>query len=479
MSVKIFNTVSKKLEEVHPHINSERVRFYSCGPTVYGYAHIGNLRSFISADLLVRALILDGQKVHWVMNLTDVDDKTIAGAIAEYGESADVNHLREYTQQFAAAFFADLKKVNVGSGAIEFVNVSDVIPEIQKYILRLIELGYAYKAEDASIYFSIEKYQEDFGDYGSLVGEKFLQGKKVGARVAVDEYEKENLSDFALWKTHSAADGSIYWDHPVLGRGRPGWHIECTLINYIKFHSGTDIHSGGIDLIFPHHTNEIAQATPVYKPHTFVSHWMHSEHIMVDGKKMSKSLGNIYTLADLENKELGDGQSLRFLMLQSHYRTRFNVTEDSLLAAKTGLRNIHNQTAYISKHMGHEFVMSESENAAMIENEFTLQLRAAMNDDLNTPIALALIPEILKSELPAREKLLTLSAFEKALGLQLIVSGDQHEEEIPADIQKLIKKRDQSRKKKDYALSDSLRLEIEKLGYEVNDTSAETRVSRK
>jgi cysteinyl-tRNA synthetase len=479
MSVKIFNTISKKLEEVHPRINSERVRFYSCGPTVYGYAHIGNLRSFISADLLVRALMLDGQKVHWVMNLTDVDDKTIAGTIAEYGESANVNHLREYTQRYATAFFADLKKVNVGGSAIEFVNVSDVIPEIQKYILRLIELGYAYKAEDSSIYFSIEKYQKTFGDYGSLVGEKFLQGKKVGARVAVDEYEKENLSDFALWKTHSAADGGIYWDHPVLDRGRPGWHIECTLINYIKFHSGTDIHSGGVDLIFPHHTNEIAQAAPVYKPHTFVAHWMHSEHIMVDGKKMSKSLGNIYTLEDLERMKICGGQSLRFLMLQSHYRTRFNVTEDSLLAAKTGLQNIHNQTGFISQHMGREFVRSESENANVIENKFTEQLRAAMNDDLNTPIALALIPEVLKSALPAREKLLTLSAFEKALGLQLIVSGDQLEEELPANIKKLIKQRDQAREKTNYALSDSLRLQIEKLGYEVNDTSTETRVSRK
>jgi cysteinyl-tRNA synthetase len=479
MSVKIFNTASKTLEEIRPRINSERVRFYSCGPTVYGYAHIGNLRSFISADLLVRALELDGQSVQWVMNLTDVDDKTIAGAIAKYGPTANTSNLREYTHHFAEAFFADLKKVGIGSSGIEFVSVSDVIPEIQKFILRLLELGYAYKAEDGSIYFSIEKYQETFGDYGSLVGKKFMQGITAGARVAVDEYDKENLSDFALWKSHSPADGGIYWDHPVLGRGRPGWHIECTLINYMKFHSGTDIHSGGVDLIFPHHTNEIAQAAPVYKPHVFVSHWMHSEHIMVDGKKMSKSLGNFWTIEDLESRHIGNGQSLRFLMLQSHYRTKLNVTEESLIAAQNGLRNIHNQTEHIASHMGEEFVPTKEESAKIIDNEFTAQLRETLNDDLNTPIAMAIIPEILKSKLPNRQKLLTLMAFEKALGLVLITSPAKKEQVLPDEVQKLVRQRNKAREQKDYALSDSLRLQIEQLGYEVSDTLTETKVSRK
>lgn len=472
MSVRIYNTQSKTIEAVRAR-DGQRVHFYSCGPTVYNLAHIGNLRSFITADLLARTIELDGTSVEWVMNITDVDDKTIFSTIKEHGESADTNRLRSFTQQFTESFLADMRQVGIEAGNIEFVKVSDVIPEIQKYIIRLIELGFAYKADDGSTYFSINSYQEKFGDYGSLVGEKFLQGVVAGARVAVDEYEKDNLSDFALWKAQAPNDGGIYWDDPILGKGRPGWHIECTLINYIKFPNGTDIHSGGVDLIFPHHTNEIAQAAPVYGATPFVGSWIHSEHILVEGKKMSKSLKNTYTLADLTKNGWGNGQSLRFLMLQSHYRSKLNITEASLIAAKTGLQNIHSQTEYLLKHMGSEFSADLT-----IQNEFTLRLQSLMQEDLDTPSAIALIFEVLKSSLPSKEKLSTIGAFERALGLQLIGSLTA-EIEIPEEIQLLISRRDEARIAKDYASSDKLRIELEKLGYDVSDTPSGTTVIRK
>ncbi len=472
MSVCIFNTKTKTLEAITAR-DGQRVRFYSCGPTVYGTAHIGNLRSFITADLLARSIEMSGTLIEWVMNITDVDDKTIASTIKEFGESADVNRLRAFTQRYTDGFLEDLRNVGIEAGNIEFVNVSDVIPEIQKYIIRLIELGFAYKAEDGSTYFSITAYQEKFGDYGSLVGEKFLQGMVIGARVAVDEYEKDNLADFALWKAQVPNDGGIYWDDPVLGRGRPGWHIECTLINYMKFPSGTDIHSGGIDLLFPHHTNEIAQALPVYGATPFVGTWIHSEHILVEGRKMSKSLGNVYTVADLIKNGWGDGQSLRFLILQSHYRTQMNITVDSLGAAKAGLQNIHSQTDHLLKHMGSEFAADLT-----ISNDFVLRLQQAMQNDLDTPTAIALIFEVLKSSLPSPEKLSTLSAFERALGLQLIGTLTIAEE-IPVEIQAIVIRRDAARTAKDYSASDALRIELEQLGYEVSDTASGTVVSRK
>lgn len=471
MSVKIFNTQSKALEAVMPH-DGQKVRFYSCGPTVYDSAHIGNLRSFITADLLARTIEMDGTAVEWVMNITDVDDKTIASTVREYADAADTDKLRIYTKKFTDAFIDDLHKVGIEVQNIEFVNVSDVIPEIQKYILRLMELGFAYKADDGSTYFSIEAYQEKFGDYGSLVGEKFLQGMVAGARVAVDEYEKESLADFALWKAQAANDGNIFWDHPVLGKGRPGWHIECTLINYMKFPSGTDVHSGGIDLVFPHHTNEIAQAKPVYGGVHFVGSWIHSEHIQVEGRKMSKSLRNTYTLNDFK-ANWGTGQSLRFLMLQSHYRSKLNVTEESIIAATVGLRNIHRQTSILTSQLGPGFAADVS-----IRNEYTARLMQAMSEDLDSPTAIALLFEVLKSSLASAEKLSTVSVFELVLGLQL-VGTPQSAQEIPEEIQLLVMKRDAARTSKDYTASDAYREELEKLGYEVSDTASGTIVSKK
>src|SRR3989344_5674415 len=238
MALKLYNTLGRAIAEFEP-ADSNETRLYTCGPTVYNHVHIGNLRAFIFSDLLKRTLQLNGFNVNWVMNITDVDDKTIHNTIQAKGAKANLDDLFEFTSAYFQSFLKDLEKINIHEEDISFVKVSEKVGDIQEYIQKLVEKGYAYQTDDGT-YFDITKYQADFADYGSLVGDKFLEGKKIGARVKVDEYDKENLSDFALWKTRDESDGNIFWDHPKLGQGRPGWHIECTLINYLKFPRGTD-----------------------------------------------------------------------------------------------------------------------------------------------------------------------------------------------------------------------------------------------
>jgi len=466
MELQFFNTLGRGLQNFEPS-EKDQVKFYSCGPTVYDYVHIGNLRAYIFADTVKRALEFNGQDVNWVMNITDLDDKTIARAIKQSGPNAAVADLRGYTDQYFQLFLADLEKVNIAAQDISFVKVTDKIADIQLFILELLNKGYAYKAEDGSTYFNISKYQQDFGDYGQLVGEKFLEGKKIGARVKVDEYEKDDLSDFALWKAHSVEDGRIFWDHPALGPGRPGWHIECTLINYFKFPNGTDIHSGGVDLIFPHHTNEIAQAQPIYRP--FVRYWLHSEHILVDNKKMAKSAGNFFTLHDLETAGITDGLALRYLYLQSHYRSKLNVTKASLSAAKKGLQRLYEEIAVLLKTAPLEKIYETAPNPSLL-SKFT----AAINSDLNLPEALALISIVLKSELTVATKLATIFKMDEVFGLNLEKAvesaGAVPAAPANAEVQELLERRSAAKAKKDFELADRLRDEIESKGYEISDT---------
>ncbi len=462
MTLKFSDSLKHQTVEFK-HDTKTPVKLYSCGPTVYNYVHIGNMRAYFFADLLYRTLRLNGYTVDWVMNITDIDDKTIKNTVDTKGDSADVNDLKENTNKYNQLFLADLAKMNIDQHNISFVKVTDTIKKIQEYILKLIDLGFAYTAEDGSTYFRIEKYQEQFGDYGALVGSKFLEGKKVGARVNSDEYDKDNLSDFALWKKHDTDDGNIYWDHPTLGKGRPGWHIECTLINHLKFPEGTDIHTGGIDLLFPHHTNEIAQAQPIYQ--SFVKYWLHSEHILVDDKKMSKSLGNFFTLNDLEKENICDGSALRYLYLQSHYRSRLNVTKESLKAARAGLQNMRQAVSRLKA------TKEESSFNEQLINDF----KSALADDLNTPQALAILSKTMSSNISPSEKLATVFEMDKVLGLGLNDFEDtQIIASVPEEAQILIDKRNEARKNKDYEASDNLRKELETLGYEVLDTSEGT-----
>ncbi|MFA5023034.1 MAG: cysteine--tRNA ligase [Candidatus Paceibacterota bacterium] len=394
-----------------------KLNLYTCGPTVYNLAHIGNMRSYVFADLVYRAKKFARQNPKWVMNITDIDDKTIRNTIEEFGGEAGVKELKKYTDRYTQIFLADLKKLNVATGEIKFIKVSEVVPAIQEFIIKLIDKGYAYKAEDGSTYFNIEKYQQAFGNYGQLVGEKFLEGKKIGARVKVDEYGKDDLSDFALWKAREANDANIFWPHPVLGEGRPGWHIECSVINDIAFGGETtDIHTGGVDLIFPHHTNEIAQSEAL-TGHKFVETWLHSEHILVDNKKMAKSAGNFYTLADIEEKGYNP-IVYRYLLLQTSYKQKVNFTWESLEAASHGYDNLKKKIKALKKQM--PWWQRLFLKKAKLDENYLADFSAKISS-LNTAAALAVLQSVISDkELPAPAKFALVAKFDEVLGLRLV-----------------------------------------------------------
>jgi cysteinyl-tRNA synthetase len=443
--LELYNTLSKKVEPVEkrPHLN-----LYSCGPTVYNYAHIGNLRSFIMADLLYRTLKDDGYNPRWAMNITDIDDKTIKGAIAEFGDEATVKDLFDFTEIYLQAFRKDLEEVRISVDEIDMYRVTDKMKEIQEFIISLVKKKYGYVTDDG-IYFSIEKYQNDFGDYGELVGHKFLEGKKVGARVQVDEYEKDNLSDFALWKNHNQkTDANIFWpdlagDKDVrFPNGRPGWHIECSVINKVAFKGEpTDIHTGGVDLIFPHHTNEIAQSQPFYKP--FSRLWHHNEHLLVDGSRMGKRFDNFYTIKDLMAKGFS-GQDLRYFYFSSSFLSQQNFTFEALAAARSAREKIFG-------------LASQSPQNPQA-------LKEAISDNLNAPKALS----ALWSGNLTEQQIASVLGFEQE---QLQI--------LSPEIQKLFDLRAEAREAKDFSKSDQLRKQIEDLGYEIMDTQEGQKIKRK
>ena len=305
--IKFFNTLSGRKEEFQPFVSGE-VKLYTCGPTVYDYAHIGNFRAYIFEDLLKRFLLFMGFKVTHVMNITDVDDKTIRGAAAQ-GIS-----LAAFTEIYTKAFFEDIRTLQIAP-ADHYPRATEHIPEMVAMVKGLIRKGYAYK-KDGSYYFSIGKFPE----YGKL-SKINIEELQPGQRVDADEYEKESVHDFALWK--SKKEGEPFWQTEI-GPGRPGWHIECSAMSSKYLGETFDIHCGGVDNIFPHHENEIAQSEALWgKP--FVRYWLHCHHLVVDGEKMSKSKGNQFTLRDLLSRNV-DPLALRFLLLATHYRKTLNFT---------------------------------------------------------------------------------------------------------------------------------------------------------
>jgi cysteinyl-tRNA synthetase len=491
--LKLYNTLTRKTEDFTP-TNRKAVNLYTCGPTVYNFAHIGNFRSYLFADSVFRALEYQDLSVKWVMNLTDVDDKTIKGTIKEFGSSSTIKELEKFTDRYIQIFLSELSEIGIDPKKITIIRVSEVIPEIQKFILELLNKGYAYQSEDG-VFFNISKYQEAFGDYGELVGQKFLEGKQVGARVAVDEYEKENLSDFALWKAHSEEDGQIFWDHPILGKGRPGWHIECSVINQVGFNGEpTDIHTGGIDLIFPHHTNEIAQSQPLYgKP--FSKIWMHGEHLQIDNKKMAKRDGNVFLLKDLAEKDPKNLLAFRYLCLQTDFRKPMNFTWESLEAAKNALEKLKNKIAVIARsddalvgttkqsiNQNTDTGLPRPSQSLGARNDNTIHANdkfiEAISNDLNLPQALAILWEVVNdNELNNDDKYTLTQKFDCVLGLNLD-SAQANPIEIPEEIQKLINMRDEARKNRDFAESDNLRKQIEDLGFAVKDTPDGTQITK-
>ena len=327
IKLKLYNTESRQKEEVFP-INGRTFRMYTCGPTVYHFAHIGNFRTYVFEDLLRRAIKFFGFSIEQAMNITDIDDKTIKGAL-EKNISLDA-----FTKPYKEAFFEDLGTLGIEK-VEHYPQATDYIPEMIAIIQKLLDKGVAYRGNDESIYFAISQ----FPSYGRL-SHLELNKLQAGAsdRVALDEYDKENVSDFALWKAYDEKrDGGIYWESPF-GKGRPGWHIECSAMAMKLLGETLDIHVGGVDNIFPHHENEIAQSES-YSCRCFAKHWLHAEHLLVDHKKMSKSLGNFYTLRDLTRKGY-TGRQVRYMLLQTHYRTQLNFTFEGLDAAQATLQRL-------------------------------------------------------------------------------------------------------------------------------------------
>src|SRR5437867_3755208 len=327
MPLRLFNTLSRSIQEFVPlDPAGKKVSLYCCGPTVYDFAHIGNWRTFVFSDLVRRYLEFKGYGVRHVMNIPDVEDKIIK-CVRE-----TITPLRDFTGRFEAAFFADLKLLNCQIPH-ETPKATEHIAEIISLIEKLLAHGIAYQAADGSVYFSIEKYRAGGRTYGQLLKLNFDE-MRAGERVKSDEYAKEAIADFALWKARVPEDGEVYWPSPW-GEGRPGWHIECSAMSMKILGPSFDLHLGGEDLIFPHHEDEIAQSEGAgLQPHglRFVNCWLHCAHLMVEGKKMSKSLGNFFTLRDLLAKGFS-GREIRFLLLQAHYRESFNFTFEGLASA--------------------------------------------------------------------------------------------------------------------------------------------------
>ena len=448
--MKVFNSLTRRDEELTPLADNE-IRLYTCGPTVYNFAHIGNFRAYSFEDILRRAIKFNGMKIRQVMNLTDVDDKTIRGANAAGVE------LTEYTKTYKDAFFADLKKLNIEPAEM-YPAATDHIPEMIELVSKLVEKGIAYQSEDGSVYFNVRK----FPGYGKLAHIDF-DNQRTGARCASDEYDKENVGDFALWKAWEESDGPVGWDSPW-GKGRPGWHIECSAMSMKYLGETFDLHTGGIDNLFPHHENEIAQAEAATgKP--FVSTWMHCAHLKVNGEKMSKSLGNFFTLRDLIEKGW-TGREIRYVLVNAHYRQGLNFAFSALEDARKSLERIDRAVDALQARI--EPGAETPEFAKKAIDDFT----AAVNDDLNIPKAFAALFELVRetnaSDTKAQGVLDAFKRMDEVLGV--IFFGKKEAEEIPAEIATLLEERTAARAAKNWAESDRIRDEIAAKGWLVKDS---------
>ena len=469
MGLSVFNTLSRSVEPFVPlDPEGKKVGLYCCGPTVHDFAHIGNFRTFVFTDIVRRYLDFKGFKVRHVMNITDVEDKIIR-RVNESNKS-----LKEYTREYEEAFFNDLEAL----GCLmpdDQPHATDFIGPIIKLIKKLEERGIAYRTNDGSVYFSIENYRKGGNSYGQLLNLN-LDEMRPGERVRSDEYEKESVADFALWKSRVTEDGEVFWNSPW-GEGRPGWHIECSAMSMELLGPSFDLHLGGEDLVFPHHEDEIAQSEGACLQcdgQKFVKYWMHGSHLLVEGKKMSKSLGNFFTLRDLIAKGF-DGRSVRYLMISAHYRETFNFTLDNLRGAKTALGRIDECTSKL-RELSAEKIVSPDNDSKLV-NDFI----KAMDDDLNVSAAWAAVFDWVRNtnrQLAAEEidnstaaiELANWEQINKVLGIQTI------EEKPPAEILALAEERQTARKNKDFQLSDKIRDELLEKGWTIEDTPKGPRV---
>ena len=467
MSLHLFNTYSRGLEDFRP-LEPSSVKMYTCGPTVYSHAHIGNFRAYIFEDLLQRHLELRGFKVHRVMNITDVDDKTIRGC-----REAGVP-LNEFTSQFKNAFLEDLDTLGI-KRANEFPAATDPrnIEVMIEMIGTLISRNLAYQADDKSVYFRIKNFPE----YGRLAHFDLSQLQSSG-RVKNDEYDKEHVGDFALWKAWDEADGDVGWDSPW-GRGRPGWHIECSAMATELLGEQLDIHCGGVDNIFPHHEAEIAQ-TEGCTGKQFVRYWLHCAHLLVEGQKMSKSLGNFHTLRDVIARGFS-GREIRYALMRVHYRAPLNFTWEGMEESRQALGRIDEWLARLRLKAAEENVESPTSNAQRPAEEF----EEALDDDVNISAALGFLFETIREtnrsidrgELPPSAAADWLIWWER-INSVLSLTGVEPDA-IPADVAVLAEARSQARLAKEWRKSDELRDALAALGWEARDTKDGQKVTRR
>ncbi|WP_018291955.1 cysteine--tRNA ligase [Verrucomicrobium sp. 3C] len=456
----LFNTFSRTLEEFRP-IAPPKVRLYACGPTVYGRAHLGNFRTFLFVDLLRRLLTLFGFEPELVMNYTDVDDKTIAAA------RAASLALRELTSRQIDLFEEDMKTLHILLPDRR-PKATDHIGLMIAMIEKLLQNGHAYLGEDRSVYFRISS----FPDYGRLA-HLDRQGLQPGARIAQDEYAKESIGDFVLWKGWKPEDGEVGWDSPW-GRGRPGWHIECSAMSMHYLGEEFDIHCGGSDLIFPHHENEIAQSRCATGKE-FVHLWLHCSHMLVDGEKMSKSLGNVYSVADVLAKGY-TGRHLRFLLLTAaHYRQTLNFTWDGLAAAKAAVTRIDDWLARWRLLPAERFAGATPEGEA-----FLAAFCTSLADDLNLPDALGHFFEFLRATNRALDRNAPMPDLPALWPtIDAVLGLGEPADAPPSQVQELAERRAAARRRRDWKESDSLRKAIEKEGWTVRDTAKGQEVRRR
>ncbi|MFN2542839.1 MAG: cysteine--tRNA ligase [Chthoniobacterales bacterium] len=470
MPLRFFNTYSRQLEEFTPRDPAGRkIDIYTCGPTVYSRAHIGNFRAYMFEDLLQRHLESRGYKVHRVMNITDVDDKTIRGA-----REAEVP-LAKFTAQFKEAFFEDLETLRI-KRADEFPAATDqrYIDKMIALIETLISRGLAYQAEDKSVYYRINK----FPNYGKLAHIDLAELKPTG-RVRHDEYDKEHIGDFALWKGWDEEDGEVGWESPW-GCGRPGWHIECSAMATALLGDTIDIHCGGVDNIFPHHEAEIAQSEGVTGK-KFVRYWLHCAHLLVDGQKMAKSLGNFYTVPDVLKKGY-TGRELRYALLRVHYRTQLNFTWEGMHEARESLERIDDWLMRL-REIAKEDAKRPTSNAQRPIDASDFE--DALDDDLNISAALGFLFETIRhtnramdrNELDAASAKTWLSWWDR---LNCVLELEKETADaVPADVAQLAKERAHARAEKNFAKSDELRDKLAALGWEVRDTKDGQKLTRR
>jgi cysteinyl-tRNA synthetase len=467
LPLRLHNTLSGKVEDFSP-ARDNTVRMYACGPTVYDYGHIGNFRTFVAVDILRRFLLQSGYKLDHVMNITDVEDKIIRNAARE-GKT-----VQEYTRKYEEAFLEDMKTLRLEKPE-KLVRATEHIPEMAEFIQKLVQKGFAYRAEDGSYYFRIAS----FPGYGKL-SKKDFGAMEVGARVDVDEYEKDNARDFALWKARKP-DEQAYWDSS-LGPGRPGWHIECSVMSMEYLGPSFDLHAGGEDLIFPHHENEIAQSEAL-TGQTFARFWMHVRFLLVEGKKMSKSEGNFYTLRDLLEKG-HKPSTLRYLLASVPYGKPLNFTFAGLEQAAHSVRRVRDFKARIEMAQpGPGKNGKIQELATQTRNE----MRAGLDDDLNTARALGALFDMIRevntaadrNELRQDDKAPLLAVLQQFEEIFAVLADDPAHGISDAEVERLIAERNAAKKARDFARADAIRKQLDDAGIIVEDTKDGIRWKRK